>query len=160
MPQAHGPEDLRLPTGVHPLEIPVLLAERSRRESLWGQRLIFCLSLRGGRTLGCPHLVDPPQPAKSPDGEHVTVRPACRSYWRQEPLAAGCKQYVLLAQRPTRAGNLCSAYSGGALADLGRWGGVSTCLGSLQLLLSQGGMRSLLRVEGQGKLLVGEGQAR
>lgn len=121
MPQAHGPKDLRLPTGVHPLEIPVLLAERSRGESLWGQRLIFCLSLGGGRTPPCPHLRDPSQPAKSMDSEHVTVRPACRSYRRQEPLAAGCKQYVLLAQRPTWAGNVCSAYPGGALADAGWW---------------------------------------
>lgn len=73
----------------------------------------------GERALVGPRLEDPSQPAKSLNSKHVTVRPACHSYQSQEPLAAGCKQCVLLARRPTGAGNLCSAYPGGALADSG-----------------------------------------
>lgn len=112
MPQACGLKDLRLPTpGVltPPLGIPALLAERSRRRSVGTVPQGAPSSASHGKGF-CSHTGDPSQPAKSLDSKHVTVRPACHSDWSQEPLALGCKQYVLQAHRLTGAGNLCSAY--------------------------------------------------
>lgn len=110
-------------------------------QTLWQRRSVGTM-LRGAPSSAspgkefCSHLGDPSQSAKSLDSKHVTVRPVCQGHWSQESLASGCKQW---SQRPTGAGNLCSACLPRRDSDY---------LSSLLLFLSQEGARSLW-VEGQ-----------